>query len=566
MKSVVKSVVKRVALIVALFAAPHPGTAAERARSVPEATGFIQVIGDYHREIRSNGLTDVVDRSGVQIAGGTGFVVSPHGYVLTNHHVIREGETVAADGDSEIRTTTRISRIQICLPAPPGTPRGVRVPCAQASVYFSDPDMDLAVLYMGGSDLPYLALGDSDVVAPGQGVDVWGYPFGGKLEIGREAALDTAPGVSATTGSVAALRGDDTGDVRFIQINANVNPGNSGGPVVDRDGFVVGVTQSRLAGADGIAFAVPVNRVKTFLESHALDAVLNARRLHLGPSQTLASKGVTLRLPEEIADTAPLRTRIAGAALPAETEFRVDRVITPWSLPELERSLVRGQTFEPAVMSEFARFSPTDPGLRMGRAIGVTADKRELGMFYAILDLGEEKLVARYIGPLVQLAYNESVIRESLLSLEARPLISAPLPAVDRMEWFGHALEDLTVPVPSGWLVEPRGPSPCPGLAAPASSFGMSPAQDFTVALRMAIWPGGEFTPAQGAAACSDGRGRGASGAYAQRQEWLGVSYVIEGLFVTLGSTRIVRLEALAPESRSAYARAALEAWARKLQ
>jgi S1-C subfamily serine protease len=541
-----------------------PLHAAERTKSVPEATGFIQVIGDLHREITENGLKRVEDRTDVAISNGTGFIISEHGYLLTNHHVIRDGETVTMEGDTEIKTTTRTSRIQVCLTSTSSSaPRGVRVPCSAATVYFSDPDLDLAVLLVGQPGLPYLAMGDSDVVSSGQRIDVWGYPLGGRVEVGRGATSDLAPGVSATSGSVAAVRRDDTGQVRFLQINANVNRGNSGGPVVDQEGFVVGIVQSKLTNADGIGFAVPVNLVKTFLESHALDGVLTVRRLRLGQPQTFELKGMSLRLPDDIADTSLYRTRVAGSSLPTEIEFRADRIFTPWSPGEIERTLFNTRLIESVPMTRYARLVPTEPGTILGRAIGVSADgKREMGVFYAIQNLGNETVVARYVGPLAQLAYNESVLRTSLVSLETRQIISGGLPLPAQVEWAPPSADQF-VTLPADWIKEPRSPTACPGVPQAQAALAASPRSDFTIMIRAAIWTRATFNAAQAAGACSNRRGSTGQGSYSLAQDLLGVTYNIEGVFIAVGSDIIIQMEASAPDS--AFARAILEAWTRKI-
>src|SRR2546425_425201 len=102
-------------------------------------------------------------------------------------------------------------------------------------------------LSMDGSNLPYVALGDSDVVTTGLQVDALGYPFGRDVEVGRATSVsDLVPNVSTTPGAVSAFRANEAGERRYLQITNSVNPGNSGGPLLDRDGFAVGVIRMRL--------------------------------------------------------------------------------------------------------------------------------------------------------------------------------------------------------------------------------------------------------------------------------------------------------------------------------
>ena len=78
--------------------------------------------------------------------------------------------------------------------------------CLEASVHSSDAALDLAVLFISASDLPYVALGDSDIVRTGQGVEALGYPFGRELEVGRVAAPELVPEISTSAGTISALR------------------------------------------------------------------------------------------------------------------------------------------------------------------------------------------------------------------------------------------------------------------------------------------------------------------------------------------------------------------------
>src|SRR3972149_6047112 len=117
-------------------------------------------------------------------------------------------------------------------------------------------------------------------------------------EVGGRAGLpEIIPRVTSSRGTVAAMREDPAGGGRYIQTNATMNPGNSGGPLVDREGYALGVVRMKLADAEGVGFAIPINLVKDFLERHGLDSLLSARRLTLGPLQVMEGKGLRLRLP-----------------------------------------------------------------------------------------------------------------------------------------------------------------------------------------------------------------------------------------------------------------------------
>jgi hypothetical protein len=92
----------------------------------------------------------------------------------------------------------------------------------------------------------------------------------------------------------------------------------------------------------------------------------------------------------------------------------------------------------------------------------------------------------------------------------------------------------------------------------------MYPARDVTLALRVAVWDSATVAPQDAAAACSGRRGSSASDSYAQRADWLGVSYAIEGTFVRAGS-RQIQLEVISPDQKSPVAHALLAAWIKQI-
>jgi serine protease Do len=157
-------------------------------------------------------------------AQGSGFVITPDGIVLTNAHVV--------DGAKEV--TVKLSDHREY----------------KAKVLGADRSSDIAVLKIDGHDLPTVQLGNSDQLGVGDYVLAIGEPFG--LEETATAGIVSAKGRS--------LPGD--GYVPFIQTDAAVNPGNSGGPLFDANGTVVGINSqiySSSGGFQGVSFAIPIN-------------------------------------------------------------------------------------------------------------------------------------------------------------------------------------------------------------------------------------------------------------------------------------------------------------------
>lgn len=553
--------------LVALLVIGQGQAVAQRAAVPADATVFIRLVGSVRVELDDavNGRqTTELER--VEIGTGSGFVISPHGYVLTNEHVVSNSEFIIEDGPRKARFTLRVSRIDVCF-GEGATDQGA-TRCLEASVHSSDAELDLAVLFISASNLPYVALGDSDVLRPGQSVDALGYPFGRQLEVGRAAAPDLVPEVSTSVGTISAVRAGDKGERRALQINSTINPGNSGGPVVDQDGFAVGVIRARVTGNSGIGFAIPINQAKDFLESRGLEALMPSRRLRLGPLHTFEGKGVAIRLPEGLSDTSPFRSRVEIDAAVSGVALRIDRGVSPWNARRMERTLVESETFERVIVEvDDSRMTSRSgvPPLLHGRATGsATVGEQSVRMHYGIVEMGAEKLIARYVGSDEQLAYNESVLRGSIASLDGQRLNAGEAASIDQWLPASGAVAALNVPVPAGWVIEPGAPIVCAGLPQASTTAAMYPVNDVTLALRVAVWENATAAPQDAAAACSPRRGSGAAAAYTQRADWLGVSYVIDGTFLRAGA-RQIQLEVISPEQKSPTARALLDAWIKQL-
>ena len=526
-------------VLAALAVLASPVLAAERAAAPADAAVLIRLVGSVHAEITELGAKRSFDLERVEIGTGSGFVISPDGHVLTNDHVVSNSEVTIDDGLRRVALSLKVSRIEVCTPPDSSAARSGGPACVEALVTANDSDLDLAVLFVTGANQPYLPLGDSDVLTPGQPVQALGFPFGRTLNVGRDSLSSVVPEITTSSGTVSSFRASDRGTRRFVQIDGNINPGNSGGPLVNKDGFAVGVIHSRLKDATGIAFAIPINQVKEFLESRGLDQLMPTQRVRLGGIHRFDNKGVSMRLPDGITDVSPRRVQVDTDPDAGAIALRIDRVFSPWATERLERELVQTRSFD--------RFSSTGNETRVAR----------------ILDLGREALVARFIGGRDQVAFNESVLREALASLEAEPLIREP-ESIARIEWSLTATGDgqRPLPVPVGWLVESGTPTACTSLSMPEAAGSAVSDRDFTVALRVAVWPGTIDTN-EVSAACWPSRGSLGTASYLSRSERLGAAYSAEGVLLRLGP-RVIQVEAIAPAQQSAYARALLALWVKK--
>jgi serine protease DegQ len=168
---------------------------------------------------------------------GSGVIVSPAGYVLTNNHVIEEAdeiEVILNDGRK-----------------------------SAAQVIGTDPETDLAILKINLTDLPVITLGNSDALEIGDQVLAIGNPFG--------------VGQTVTSGIVSALGRTQLGIntfENFIQTDAAINPGNSGGALVDVKGQLMGINTaiySRSGGSMGIGFAIPTSTARSVMEAIVKD-------------------------------------------------------------------------------------------------------------------------------------------------------------------------------------------------------------------------------------------------------------------------------------------------------
>jgi serine protease DegQ len=197
-----------------------------------------------------------------QLGLGSGVIVSPEGYLLTNHHVIEDAteiEVQLADGRS-----------------------------TRATLVGSDPETDIAVLRIELPQLPVVVLGDVRALQVGDAVLAIGNPFN--------------VGQTVTAGIVSALDRSNAGTQfqNFIQTDAAINPGNSGGALVDAAGNLVGINTaifSRTGGSLGIGFAVPVDTARQVMEAIVAGGSVKRGWIGVQPRELSPELAESLALP-----------------------------------------------------------------------------------------------------------------------------------------------------------------------------------------------------------------------------------------------------------------------------
>ena len=257
---------------------------------------------------------------------GSGFIVTPDGYLVTNSHV--------ASGAASLEVTLPDGRV------------------AAASMVGDDPDSDLAVLKVHAPDLAWCRFGDSATLAVGQIAIAIGSPYGFQHTV-------TAGIVSALGRSMRASTGRLLDNI--LQTDAALNPGNSGGPLVDSNGRVIGVNTAVIMPAQGICFAIAASTAERVCA--ALIRVGRVRRAWLGLG------GQTLALPRRI---------VRHFDLPRESGVRVESVEA--GSPAAVAGLAVGDVIVAVDDAPVASVDDLQRGLgadAIGRALSVAVVRRD---------------------------------------------------------------------------------------------------------------------------------------------------------------------------------------------
>ena len=195
-----------------------------------------------------------------KIGGGSGFIVSPDGYIITSNHVV---EDKTADYTIIFDPARKF----------------------ESKVVSRDPINDIAILKVNAKDLPYLELGDSEKIELGQTVIAVGNALG---EFHDTVSTGVVSGLSRYITAFSGLTHQAERLRGLIQTDAAINPGNSGGPLVDIDCKVIGINTATVIDAQNIGFAIPINYAIKDLEE--VKKYGKVRRPFLGVKYILLNK------------------------------------------------------------------------------------------------------------------------------------------------------------------------------------------------------------------------------------------------------------------------------------
>jgi len=190
-------------------------------------------------KIKNNG-SSIFSQNGIaQLGIGTGVIISEDGYILTNWHV-------AGEKYSNCYITVETGKIY------------------NGTVAWADSDLDLAIVKIAAKGLTAIKIGDSGNVQVAENVYAIGNPIG--LEFQKTV---TSGIISAVNRTIKIVEENNLSYMEdLIQTDASINEGNSGGPLINADGEMIGITTIKIASVEGIGFAVPINTIKPIIEKY----------------------------------------------------------------------------------------------------------------------------------------------------------------------------------------------------------------------------------------------------------------------------------------------------------
>lgn len=189
-------------------------------------------------KLQNNGITIFLEGGAQSLDLGTGIIVSSDGYIITNQHI-------SGNKYSKCYVTLYDGREY------------------KADVLWADEDIDIAILKISAKELDYIDLGDSSKLRVGENVYAIGNPVG--FEFQRTVTSGIISGLDRT------VKIENESEKNYmeglIQTDAPINVGNSGGPLINKRGEVIGINSIKIESAEGMGFAIPVNMVKTILNN-----------------------------------------------------------------------------------------------------------------------------------------------------------------------------------------------------------------------------------------------------------------------------------------------------------
>lgn len=244
-------------------------------------------------------LEDGVSKLGL----GTGLIVSENGYILTNEHVSGKKNSTCYITRNTSKTYT-------------------------GTVVWSNSDIDMAIIKINEKKLKYATLGNSDDTHVGQTVYAIGNP------IGYEFQRTVTSGIISAKDRTIKLEenGEDVYMEDLIQTDATINPGNSGGPLINSNGEVIGINSVKITSAEGIGFAVPINTVKSVIESFSKTGKFDEARLGVYAYDTN-----TMQYMKAQSDTGVYITRVVQKTAAEKSGIKEGDIILSIDEQKLER-------------------------------------------------------------------------------------------------------------------------------------------------------------------------------------------------------------------------------------
>lgn len=238
-----------------------------------------------------------------QLGLGTGLIVSENGYILTNEHVSGKKNSTCYITMNTSKTYT-------------------------GTVVWSNSDIDMAIIKINEKKLTYATLGNSDDTQVGQTVYAIGNP------IGYEFQRTVTSGIISAKDRTIKLEenGEDVYMEDLIQTDATINPGNSGGPLINSNGEVIGINSVKITSAEGIGFAVPINTVKSVIESFSKTGKFDEARLGVYAYDTN-----TMQYMKAQSDTGVYITRVVQKTAAEKSGIKEGDIILSIDQQKLER-------------------------------------------------------------------------------------------------------------------------------------------------------------------------------------------------------------------------------------